>query len=290
MNPDAKIFIDEIDGVKKRASEYAGFIKKLKDRLSRAEKALAEKPGVASLVSTLITDLQRMNPEPERLAVSHLIQSLDERLQPLKGRLTDTFAPDLRQHCDVMHLPFLVVADGFGIGPFLAVANFSKQNASLHYAKVKVVADIPLNARAIVDQAIVQKAAILDQPADTVKFADDLYEAMRVASIRQDRTLKVELRVDLPSLFREMQWIRQSALPGTKQRVAKNEYTLPRFIVELKQFIQSDQNTRAERPFRPEPAVIENAKNPKKSIFIPQDLACGFGEGTYYQAVVVTQE
>ena len=34
MNPDAKVFIDDIEAVKKRAVEYAGFINKLKDRLS----------------------------------------------------------------------------------------------------------------------------------------------------------------------------------------------------------------------------------------------------------------
>ena len=231
-----------------------------------------------------------MSPEPEQLAVSKLIQSLDQRLQPVRQRIANSFPADLRQQCEAAHLQFSVLSDGFGVGPFLVSVNLSKEVASFHYAKVILATDIPLNAKVIVDQAIAQKASLLDQPVDTVMFANELYEAMRVASVRQYRMLKVELRVELPLLFREMQWIRQSTSPGTKQKPAKNEYLLPRFIVELKQFVQSEQNTRADRPFRPEPAVIENAKNQKKSVFIPQDLACGFGEGTYYQAVVVRQE
>lgn len=290
MNPDAKVFIDDIEAVKKRAAEYAGFINKLKVRLSRAEKALAEKPVVASVVSTLIADLQRMSPEPDRLAVSQLIQSLDQRLQPARQRLADSFPADLQQHCEAAHLQFSVVPDGFGVGPFLVIVTFPKETASFHYAKVILATDIPLDAKAIVDEAIAQKALLLDQPIDTVRFANDLYEAMRVASVRQNRTQKVELRVELPLLFREMQWIRQSPSTGTKHKPAKNEYSLPRFIVELKQFVQSDQNTRSDRPFRPEPAVIENAKNPKMSLFIPKDVFCGFGEGIYCQAVVVRQE
>jgi hypothetical protein len=65
------------------------------------------------------------------------------------------------------------------------------------------------------------------------------------------------------------------------------DYPLPRFVVELKTLVQSDYNARAERRLKLETAVIENTKNPRKSVFIPNDLSCGFGEGTYFQAIVL---
>jgi hypothetical protein len=69
VNPDAKVFIDELDAVRKQAIEYAGFINKLKRRLSRAEKAFAEKPAIVSLLSGLVSDLQAMKSEPGQPAV-----------------------------------------------------------------------------------------------------------------------------------------------------------------------------------------------------------------------------
>lgn len=290
MIPDAKIICDELETVRKLADEYASFLRKLKDRLSRAEKALAEKPAIVSLLSTLVSDLQGMKSQPAQPAVSPLIQSLEQRLQNLRQRFKDSFPADLRQQCEAAHLPFASLPDGFGVGPFCVTMNVPKEIASFHYAKVDMGTGVALTAKGIVDQAISLKAALIDSPIDLAKFGDDLFEAMRVVAARHKKPAKAELRVELPLIFREMVFIRH--LPGvsTKEKAAKGEYSLPRFVVELKQFVQSEQNTGSSRPFRPEPAVIENAKNPKKSIFIPQDLSRGFGEGTYYQAIVVRQD
>ena len=289
MNPDPKAFIDEIEVVRKQAVEYAGFINRIKDRLSRAEKALTEKPTVPVL-SSLVSDLQAMKSQPEQPPVSQLIQSLEQQLQKVRQHFKDSFPADLRRECEAGQLQFANLQDGCGVGPFLVAPNFPKGIASFHYAKVDVGMDVPLIATSIIEQATILKAALIDLPVDLAKFANDLYEAMRVTAARQNKPSKAELRVELPLIFHEMMLIRQFPAFGTKQKTARSEYSLPRFVIELKQFVQSEQNTRSSRPFRPEPAVIENAKNPKKSIFIPQDLSRGFGEGTYYQAVVVRQD
>jgi hypothetical protein len=66
VNPDAKTFIDELEVVRKQAVEYAGFINRIRDRISRAEKALAEKPTVVSVLSSLVSDLQAMKSQSEQ--------------------------------------------------------------------------------------------------------------------------------------------------------------------------------------------------------------------------------
>ena len=290
MNPDAKTFLDAIEIVRTQAAEYAGFFHKLKDRLTRAEKNLGEKSAILSVVSALLSDLQAARALPEQPAVSQLIQSLEQQLQKARQHFTESFPADLRQECEAAHLHFANLQNGFGVGPFFVAPNFPKEIASFHYAKVDMGVDVPLTAKSVVQHATTLKAALIDLPADLAKFGDDLYEAMRVAAARQNKPSKTELRVELPLIFHEMLLNRQFPAAGTRQKPARNEYSLPRFVIELKQFVQSEQNTRSSRPFRPEPAVIENAKNPKKSIFIPHDLARGFGEGTYFQAVVVRQD
>ena len=286
MNPDPKAFIDEIDVVRKQTVEYAGFINRIKDRLSRAAKALAEKPAVPVL-SSLVSDLQAMKSQPEQPAVLQLIQSLEQQLQKVRQHFKDSFPGDLRRECEAGQLQFVNLQDGCGVGPFFVALNFPKGIASFYYAKVDVGTDVPLIAKGIVEQATILKSALIDMPVDLTNFGNDLYEAMRVTAARQNKPSKAELRVELPLIFHEMMLIRQFPAFGKKE---KTEYPLPRFVIEMKQFVQSEQNTRSSRPFRPEPAVIENAKNPKKSIFIPQDLSRGFGEGTYYQAVVLRQD
>src|SRR6266513_206980 len=99
-NPDAKAFIDKIEATEHQVAEYSGFLKKLKMRLSRPKKALASKPAVASQVSALVSDLQKMNVEPGRPAVHQLIDSLEGQLRSLHQRFQEGFPSDLRQGCE----------------------------------------------------------------------------------------------------------------------------------------------------------------------------------------------
>jgi len=287
-NPDANAFIEKIGAVEHQVAEYSSFLKKLKMRLTRTKKALASKPAVASQVTALVTDLHAMKTEPGRPVISQLIESLDGQLHTLQRRTRESFPSDLRQSCESAKLDFKALQDGFGVGPFLVTVDVQKETASFQYARVLVVKDVPLNVQAIVAQATSLKATLLDSPVDFPKFQSQLCEAMRVAVARRENRLPTgELRADLPAVFREMCIIRQPASATTKRTLG--DYPLPRFVVELKQFLQSDQNIHAGPQFRLEPAVIENTKNPKKSIFIPREITCGFGEGTYTQAIVLQQ-
>ena len=79
---------------------------------------------------------------------------------------------------------------------------------------------------------------------------------------------------------------RQGRFSVTAKKSLK-EYPLARFVVEIKTLVQSDENLASARRFRLEPAVIENTNNPNKSVFFPNDLSQGFGEGMYFQALIL---
>jgi hypothetical protein len=285
VNPDAEIFLKKIEEAENQANQYAAFIKKLKARLSRTKKALASKPAVASQVSALVSDLEQLKPDPSAPSMAALSRSLDDELKKLQERLRDSFPSDLRNACEAAELPFTALPDGFGVGPFFVTVNVAKESAAFQFAKTDMGIDVPMNVTAIVEQAKLLKASLLDEPVDLSKFVPDLNEAMRVVLARQGKIPKTEWRAELPLVFREMAFIRQSQ---TKRRKSsKPEYSPCRFVVELKHFLQSTDNMRADEQYRPETAVLENTKNPKKSVFIPRDMSRAFGEGTYYQAILL---
>lgn len=284
-NPNATVFVEQIEEAEQHITAYAAFLKQLKSRLSRAKKALTSKPDVASQVATLLSDLKGMKSDASPPVVSKLSDSLSNRLKSLRHRLQESFPAELRRGCEAAHLSFSALSDGFVVGSFLVTVSHQKETALFHYAKTEIDEGVPLSVQAIVERAQSIKDSLLDQPVDIDRFGDELDEAMRVAAARQSRTTRAELRVELPAIFRELAVIRK--MLRTKRKSARAEYSLARFVVELKQFVQSDQNLQAKRQFHLETAVLENTKNPKKSVFIPRDLKCGFGEGTYYQAIVL---
>ncbi|MCA9087255.1 MAG: hypothetical protein KDA90_01330 [Planctomycetaceae bacterium] len=286
-SPDAAIFLKRIEEAENTTNEYAAFIKKLKGRLSKAKKALATKPAVASPVSTLISELAALEPVPTAPPTGVLASTLEDELKKLRRRAHESFPDELRRMCESANLHFAATSDGFGVGPFIVTINAAKETASFHFAKMDIKVAVPMNAAAIVGKAGILKASIIDDPVDLSSFHDELNEAMRVALARAGTSSKAEWRVELPAVYREMVIIRQNQ---PKRRKSSNaDYSHPRFIVELKQFIQSEQNMRSEKQYRLETAVLENTKNPKKSLFIPRDLSRASGEGTYYQAILFQQ-
>jgi len=288
---DARAFIETIEATERQVAEYGGFLKKLKMRLSRTKKALASKPAATSQVSALVTDLNGMKTEPGRPAVPQLIDSLEGQLRTIHRRFQEGFPSDLRHGCESDRLDFRAFPDGFGVGPFFVAIDAQKQVASFQYAKVTILKDVPLNVSAIVAQASSLKATLLNPPVALAQFRTELHEAMRVAVARREaRQAMTELRVELPVVFREMGFIRQGVGSSSRKKAAGSDYPLSRFVIELKQFMQSDQNLHSDEQFRLEPAVIENTENPKKSIFVPRDVSCGFGEGSYYQAILLQQK
>lgn len=289
--PEAKPFLDKIEAIQRQLTETCSHLTKLKARLEKTKKGLRAKPSVTAQITPLIADIKAAKSIPEPPSASQMIDEFNDVLRAFQCGLQNDFPGSLRQGCEVARFDFKAMADGFGVGPFVVVADVAKETAGIQYAKIPVSQDVPLHVQSIVTQAAALKASLIDAPVDLPRFRKDIHEAIRVAVARREtRTPVAELRVELPVAFREMCFIRNTTGGTSAKRPPADEYSLARFIIELKQFIQSDDNLKSSQQCRLEPAVIENTKNPKKSIFVPRDVSCGFGEGTYYQAIIMQQK
>lgn len=288
--PEIRPFLETIDELQGQITDTCSHLTKLKATLEKTKKDLKTKTSVTVQVNLLLSYLRIAKSAPEAPSVSQMTEAFEGELRTFQRKLQDGFPASLRQACEDARLECKAVTDGFGVGPFVVITENARESACIQYAKVAVAHDVPLNGHLIASHAAALKASLIDTPVDLSRFQKDLHEAIRVAVARREsRPPVAELRVELPAAFKEICFIRNATGGTSSKRPGSDEYSLARFIIELKQFIQSDANLKTTQQCRLEPAVIENTKNPKRSIFIPRDVACGFGEGTYYQAILMQQ-
>ena len=156
-----------------------------------------------------------------------------------------------------------------------------RERAELSYAKF-TFAKLPMHAANVLEAIGVFKKDTLDRPVDLKKTKAAVDEAVRVALARKSKPAKGSVRVELPALYREMKFIKDSNAAAK----SSEEFSLPRFVIEIARLMKSDENLNAANSYSLETAVIENANNPQKSVFIPKDLQAGYGDGMFYQAIV----
>ncbi|MFN8763006.1 MAG: hypothetical protein ACK5ZC_00890 [Pirellulaceae bacterium] len=290
VSPSVSSFLETIERFQKELIEHGNLLKKISARLDVARKSLKSKPSIAAQIHPLITDLQAMKLPDASPTPPMIVATLNELLNKYQAKLSKEFPLLLKEATEAANIPFKPIANGFGIGPFEVVLDVAKEIASIHYAKLPVKKNIPLEVIGIVNQVITLKQSLIESPVDIPSFRKDIQEAIRVAVIRREGALpSVQLRADLPAVFREVHFIRTFINPTAGKKGDVVEYSLARFVIELKALIASDENVQSATPFKLETAVIENSKNPKKSIFVPKDTTIGFGEGTYYQAITLPQ-
>jgi len=257
--------------------------KKLRDAFAKTRKALSDKSRPLSALNSLITDLQKVSGDLQPPDTTQLILRIKTLLGQLKDGVEEDFVETLRKEAETAGLMFKKATDGFIFGPFLIIVNWSTERVALRYAKADLDKGLPLDAQAVTTRVDEHRRVLLLPPARLDAVAEDLGEAIRVAVARQKR-VDHGLRAELPAVYREMALIRE----GTNARNAKAAaYSLPRFVVEVKSLIESDRNISGGHQFRLEAAVIENTGNTKKSVFFPNDIANGSGEGRYYQAITL---
>lgn len=283
-----KAAFDTVNQLDQEVANYVTYIRKIKTKLSRHIKGKSGETTISSQLSALIAALRAVKPIPESPDIFGSLERLETLLPKLRKQVQANLADDLRAACGSNKLSFNMTSNGFVVGPFLLLVDFVKEDAQLEYAKLIVAKNIPLNPNTVVETALRAKSAIIDEPVDEATVGMQIVEAMRVSAARKNKPYKSELRVELPHVFDEMTFVKGSSAARGKVRIL--DYSLPRFVVELKKFIQSDLNMKAQNSLRLETAVLENTKNPRKSIFIPRDCTAGYGEGTYYQAIVMTNE
>jgi hypothetical protein len=292
MNEAAKTSIDEqIASEIKRGEDLLGAkvkaLNKVKAQLSRTRTKVSKPGWHIKVLQKLADDLRRQSDEPPSPDLLALRDRIVSHLQHLNTHFQRAFREELQATAKTAGLVMGLAADRLTIGPFGLSIDLAQETVALEYAKAQIDGSLPVDASSIVEAAAQVAKEILAEPTDIGKLAGDVDEAIRVCLARQNkRPNQPELRAELPGVYREMVFIRQGgSKPPTKKTL--KEYPLARFVVEIAVLVQSDYNASANRHFRLEPAVIENAGNPKKSVFIPKDLSRGFGEGTYYQAIVL---
>ena len=283
ITSDVSPFVHAIEQLERNVDDYSAFIKKLKVQLSKAKSGLTRKPDTTKQIGTFLTAIDNFTTIPDAVNLIDFRESVKKQLGLLKDRVKNDFPAALRDAAKAVGYEFSLISDGFEFGPFRLLTVAGKESATLQFAKQDVVVGLPLNASAIAEQAKKVKSAIVDATVDVASFSTELHEAMRVSLARQRKSPKQDLRVELPFVILELSIMRrESKTHGLRD----NEFLVCRLIVELKTLIQSAENLRADEQFSLETAVLENSKNPKKSVFIPNDLSRSCGEGTYFQAII----
>lgn len=192
------------------------------------------------------------------------------------------FGKDLCEQATGAKLAFKPHDDFFTVGPFDVVPNLNKESVSLRYAKAVLLNDIPLDSKEVVNAIIGVSKELLEAKHDVRKLAADFEVAVRVCVARAGLVKHGALRAELPQLLEEMEVIR-----GRSKGIGKLAYGRPRFVVELATLVKSNENIEGKlgKEFRLETAVIDNSRNDSKSVFVPDRLHSGSGEGKYYQAI-----
>ncbi len=263
-------------------------IKKLEKVLKDTQAKLEELPWPFAETSKLIADLERLSPDVHAgVEVSSLITDLKTELHAAAGEFQSAFLEEIGKAATEAHVACGKCGSEFFVGPFELSIDRAKGQANLSYAKQCIAGSLPLVAEKIVAAAVEMTSKLLNPPVETSPLAVEFEQAIRVVLVRDRKPAPTaELRASLPNVYREMVLIRQDRdRPLSAQGF--REYPLARFIVELKTLIQSNENITAKKRFRLEIAVIDNTRNAKKSIFIPNDLAKGYGEGSYFQAILL---
>ena len=265
-------------------------LKKVHDLLKRASSRIAKRPWPFSDTRTLLNDLDPHVSCHTDDVIPKLQSLLKQRLDDAAKTFEKSFIDSLVSASQTSNLAMGTTNGVLMLGPFRLSLDLSKETVNLYYANQPVASPTTMDAEILVRKTIELTEALLVAPTDISKLASEFEESIRVALIRGRKPTQArELRCPLPELHREMTLLRQDRSRAVTSKSFR-EYPLARFVVELKALIQSEQNVNSSQRFRLEPAVIENTKNPKKSVFVPKDIHKGFGEGTYFQAIVLVND
>ncbi len=262
-------------------------IEKARATLSKGRRQLTKSDVPLKALTQLAQAIHELPQEPAGPDLKGLAAALLTSASEVRGQFTQAFQADIRRHAREAGLEVRVSDDLLTVGPFSLAIDLADERATLEYAKAPIETRLPLSANQIVATAVKLARIVLEPPDNFSLLAADFEEAVRICLVRQKKATNIsELRAELPAVFREMTFIRQNVKRALTKSSFK-EYWLARFVVEVKALVQADENLAADRTFRLETAVLDNAGNPRKSVFIPKDLSVGCGEGMYYQALVL---
>ncbi len=278
----------EIEQAEKAVADRIKSLQKVRDRLSRARKQVDSGKQLVLAFESLADYLRALPAEPALPDMRELADRATEEARKHREHGEHSFLQEIRALAKSVGMNAGRTGDAMTIGPFQVEVDWKKALASLQFAKTVVERGLPLDPKALLSRIGELSESLLASPPPSSMsiLAKDAEEAIRVCVARRGGSLVGELRAELPAVYRELRFIRQGDEESGSKR--SQPYSIARFIVEIKTLVQSEFNTSRTRRLRLETAVIENTKNPKKSVFIPNDLKKGHGEGTYFQAIILT--
>lgn len=194
------------------------------------------------------------------------------------------FGKELRVLANESDLDFQAKEKTYLLGAMEVVPDLHRETVSLRYAQSLLMRDVPLEAKQVVSTVKNAEVELFANIPDPKSLSADFEMAVRVSLAREGFVKSGSLRGLLPQTFQEMQLIRQS---NRSKHTA--EYNRPQFVVELMTLVKSSENIEGKlgKEFRLETAVIDNSRNEAKSVFLPDKMNKGSGEGKYYQAINV---
>lgn len=276
-----------ISGIERQFAEYAKAIEKLSKAIKNAKasksawplKAIAELSKTAKACNGFVDvpDFDKMQKACDRLKAE------------TQSRCRNDFAKELRRSAEERHVSFKMANQRILLGPFELVVEFEREEARLSYAKTFASDGLPLDADKLVIEVERLGSTLLEEPENLKRVADEIETAVRVCLARKGHVKRGQMRAELPQVYRELQFARHDMKGITK---IERQFLRSRFVVELCSVAKSDDNLNGtwEKRFRLETAVIENSKKESKSVFVPDNIKLGAGEGKYYQAIIVTYE
>jgi hypothetical protein len=280
--------MSEIEQAEKAVKEQIKSLQKVRDRLTRARKQVQSGKQMTLALSSLAEDLRTLPPEPAIPDWGELADCVAEEARKQTEHGDRLFQQEINALAEPAGLNVGRSGDAMTVGPFQLLVDWKRGFASLHFSKTEVEKGLPLMPKDLLTRIVeLSKSLLSPPPSGTLAdLAKEVEEAIRVCIARRGGSLAGDLRAELPAVYRELGFIKHGKEGGGGRRSAP--YPLVRFIVEIKSLVQSEFNATRSRRFRLETAVIENTKNPRKSVFIASDLTKGFGEGTYFQAILLT--
>ena len=159
----------------------------------------------------LITNIQKLGTGPREPDLGALTDRLSKHVQQISAQAERMFHAGLRTAAAEAGVEVGRCGDRLSIGPFALLINMENESASIEYAKLAVETGLPLDPQSLVASIATHAASLLNKPDDLPGLSAEVQEAIRVTLARQTRSItSAELRAELPSVFREMTFIRQS--------------------------------------------------------------------------------
>ena len=278
----------EIEQAEKAVTDLIKSLQKVRDRLGRARKQVESGKQMVLALESLADDLRALPPEPTLPNMRELADRASEEARKHTEHGERSLLQEIRGLAESAGLAVGRIGDAMTVGPFQIEVDWKKGLASAQFAKFEVEKSLPLAPKDLVARIgeLSKRLLVLPSASSLTALAKEVEEAVRVCVTRRGGSTVGELRAELPAVYRELRFIRQDDERSGGKR--SESYLVARFIVEIKTLVQSEFNASRQRRFRLETAVIENTKNPKKSVFVPSDLNKGYGEGTYFQAIILT--